>query len=144
MISYISNLRKKRLFEFYLFCLFALLTFILYFPSINNFFVTDDFIILKGVSDGSLTDTLHFFPIPMIAYRILFLIFGMNPAPARILMFFLNALVCVFVYKFSYSLFGHFDKESDDNVKLLKSFLCSLLFCVYYIHVEPLVYFSEL
>lgn len=144
MIFKISLIRQNKFFSLFLFCFFLLLTFILYFQSIHNFFVLDDFIFLKAATQHSLSANFHFFPIPLLSYRIIYMIFGLNPAPVRLFSFVLNALVCLFVYKLSYKVFENLDKENDDKTKFLKSFLCSLLFAVHYIHVETIIYFSEL
>ncbi|MCI0449231.1 MAG: hypothetical protein L0Y79_05500 [Chlorobi bacterium] len=136
--------------DFLLFSFYLIITFLLYASSLSNYFVLDDFVRLKAASEGSLSENFHFFPVPLLVYRIFYLIFGLNPVPVRILHIIINSVVCFFVFKLSYRLFEHFDKDTyadkdaDDKTKLLKSFLCSFLFCVHYIHVETIVYFSEL
>ena len=92
---------KNKLFCLLLFCFFTGLTFLLYYSSIGNFYVLDDFTFLKVSSEGWLTDNMHFFPVPLKIYRILYQIFGLTPSPVRIFNYTINALVCVLVYKFS-------------------------------------------
>ena len=140
----ISFLNRKKLSGFYLFCFFTFLTFLLYYQSLNNFFVLDDFIRLKVIAGGSMSENFHFIPVPLIIYRILYLIFGLDPVPLRVLNYFINALTCLIIFKLSYRIFRQFDSESNENIILWKSLLISILFCIHYIHVETLVYFSEL
>ena len=140
----ISSVRKNSFFYIYLFGFFILLTFLLYFPSLNNFFVLDDFIRLKAISAGSMSENFHFFPVPLIIYRIIYLIFGLNPVPVRILNIIINSLVCVLVYNLSFKIFQKYDKANNAQIIFLNAFLCSLLFAVHYIHVETIIYFSEL
>jgi hypothetical protein len=133
---------KNKFFGPVLFVFFAALTFLLYYSSINNFYVLDDFIFLKAVSEGWLTDTLHFFPVPLKIYRILYDVFGLTPAPVRVFNYIVNAAVCLTVYKFSYKFLELFDKSASEKVRFLIALFSSLIFAVHYIHVETIVYFS--
>ncbi len=139
-----SFLKKKKFYNVYLFFFFLIISFSLYFRSLNNFFVLDDFTFIKASSAGSLAANFHFFPIPLLIYRIVYLIFGLNPVPVRCLNLVLNASVCVVVCNLSYRIFQLFGKEEDDNARILKSFLCGLIFSLLFIHVETVIYFSEL
>jgi hypothetical protein len=136
--------KQEKLFDFYLFLFFSAVTFVLYYNSLNNFYVLDDFVRLKAASEGSLSENFHFFPLPLLAYRVLYLLFGISPVPLRILNYFLNALMCVIVFRFSYIALSIFVKDVTDKNKMLISFFTSMLFCVHYIHVETIVYYSEL
>jgi|GEM_PF-3464989 len=140
----IASLKQNKFFNIYLFCFFTLLTFLFYSQSLNNFFVLDDFIRLKAISHGAFSENFHFSPFHLLVYRIIYYFFGFNPVPVRILNIIINSLICVLVYKLSFKLFENFDIESNDKIKFWKSFLCSLLFAVHYIHVETVIYFSEL
>ncbi len=140
----VAYYKQKTLFNLYLLVFFSAITFILYYNSLNNFFVLDDFGKLSAISQGLLAENFHFFPLPQLTYRVLYSFFGMNPVPMRILNFILNALTCVIVFRFSSVLFFMFAKHLDDNKNFLISFFASLLFCIHYIHVETIVYYSEL
>jgi protein O-mannosyl-transferase len=136
--------KQNGLFNIYLFLFFAALTFALYFNSISNFYVLDDFVRLKAASEGALSENFHFFPLPLLVYRILYLLFGISPAPLRIFNYLLNALMCVLVFRFSFTLINIFLKDISAKNRILISFSGALLFCVHYIHVETIVYYSEL
>src|SRR5438034_5395609 len=131
----ISQLRQNKLFNIYLFFFFALITLILYSESINNFFVLDDFIFLKAASQGSLSANFHFFPVPLIIYRIFYLIWGLTPVPIRIFNILINSINCVLVYKLSFKIFSNFGEKKNENDNSKKAIVCSLLFAVHYIHV---------
>ncbi|MBZ0204505.1 MAG: hypothetical protein K8I03_15945 [Ignavibacteria bacterium] len=135
---------RNKLVNLYLFAFFAGLTFILYYTSLNNFYVLDDFSGLRAASEGSLFVNFHFIPVPLLAYRILYLLFGESPIPVRVLSYLLNALMCVGMFRFSFRFLSIFLKDVTDERKLIISFYASLLFCVHFIHVETIIYYSEL
>lgn len=134
----------SRIPDLYLFVFFSVLTFILYYSSLNNFYVLDDFTMLRAASEGALFANFHFFPLPLLIYRLVYLLFGQTPVPLRIISYIINALMCVVVFRFSLKVLAVFLNEMLEEKKIVISFVASLLFCVHYIHVETVIYFSEL
>src|SRR5690349_7479734 len=132
-MTFLTAFSQKKLFNLYLFLFFAALTFALFYRSLNNFYVLDDFVRLKAASDGSLSENFHFFPLPLLAYRFIYLVFGMEPIPLRILNYSLNAVMCVLIFLFSSSLIRTFVAATRNETVILISFLASLLFCVHYV-----------
>lgn len=128
----------------FLFIFFSLVTFVLYYTSINNFYVLDDFVRLSAVSKGSLSENFHFFPVPLLLYRAVYLIFGESPVPLRIINYLLNAVMCVLVFRFSSLMLKLFAETPDEKNNRMMPFLASFFFCVHFIHVETIVYYSEL
>src|SRR5689334_1866283 len=106
-----AGLTENKLAGLYLFIFFSVVTFVLYFTSINNFYVLDDFVRLKAAATGSLSENFHFFPVPLLAYRVLYLVFGESPAPLRIVNYLLNAAMSVLVFRFSLTLLNTFAEK---------------------------------
>lgn len=135
---------NSKLFSFYLFIFFSTVTMIFYFSSLNNFYVLDDFVRLRVASEGALSENFHFFPIPLLTYRIIYLLFGAAPVPLRVLNYLLNGLMCVMVFKFAILLMKMFMTDISEKKIFVSAFISALYFCVHYVHVETIVYYSEL
>lgn len=56
----------------------------------------------------------------------------------------LNAAMCISVFRFSLLMLNMYTTTLSKNRILFISFTASLLFCLHYIHVETIVYYSEL
>ena len=54
---------QRKLFWFLLFGIFAVLTFVFYHSSLGNFYVLDDFVRLRVVTEGNLHENFHFISI---------------------------------------------------------------------------------
>ena len=135
---------QRKLFWFLLFGIFAVLTFVFYHSSLGNFYVLDDFVRLRVVTEGNLHENFHFIPVPLFLYRLLYLLFGASPVPLRILHLLLNVVMCLSVFRFSILLLNMYSATLTMKRKLFVSLGASLLFCLHYIHVETIVYYSEL
>ena len=146
-VNDIENIYQKRnkSYDLFLFVFFTLLSLFLYYPCINNFFVLDDFTRLVVIIKGSLgEEAFHYTPVPLIIYRLSYLVFGINPVPVRILHILINGVFCFYVFKVSYRLFYRFGYNGTNGGVLIKSFLVSCLFSVSYLHVESIAYFNSL
>ncbi len=135
---------QRRLFWFLIFTFYTVVTFVFYHSSLDNFYVLDDFVRLKVVIEGNLHENFHFIPVPLFLYRVIYLLFGASPVPLRVFHLLLNALMCVTVFRFSLLLLNIFSNTLSKNRAIYISLAASLLFCLHYIHVETIVYYSEL
>lgn len=143
----IENIYNKRnkFYDLFLFVFFTLLSLLLYYPCINNFFVLDDLTRLVVIIKGSLGgEAFHYTPVPLVIYRISYLVFGIDPVPIRILHILINGVFCFYVFKVSYRLFYRFGNDGAAGGVLIKSFLVSCLFSISYFHVESIAYFNSL
>jgi len=135
-------LKRNKLYDLFLFVFFTLLSLLLYYPCINNFFVLDDLTRLVVIIKGSLGgEAFHYTPVPLIIYRISYLVFGIDPVPIRIMHILINGAFCFFAFKLSYRLFLWF---GNNNRELVKSLLVGCLLSVSYFHVESIAYFNSL
>ncbi len=140
----ILKIFESRYVNYLLFFFFFAVTLLLYGSSLSNFYVLDDFVRLEVISKAKLQENFHFIPVPLLLYRFIYLIFELEPAPYRILNYVLNAAFCVLLFRTAIIVFSKFNSNYDTNKIYLVSFLSSFLFCIHYIHVETIVYFSEL
>lgn len=141
---YLINVFGNKYSSYLLILVYFIITLLLYVGSINNYFVLDDFVRLKVIVDGQLHENFHFIPVPLLLYRFIFSIYGMDPAPYRILFFIINSFFCLLLYKTALIVFRKYAEENLRKYAHQLAFLTSLFFCVHYIHVETLIYFSEL
>lgn len=116
----------------------------LFYTSLNNFFLADDFWYLLKISKRSWTFALtqyfsHFDPVPVFFNKLIFSFWGLNPLPYRLLLVFIHSAVCAVSFALSYKIFSVF---GDSRFALPKAFLCSLIFSVMYIHTENILYIN--
>ena len=116
----------------------------LFYTSLSNFFLADDFWYLLKISKRSWSFALtqyfsHFDPVPVFFNKLIFSIWGLNPIPYRLLLISLHAAVCAASFALSYKIFSVF---SDSKTAAGKSILCSVIFSVMYIHTENILYIN--
>lgn len=143
-----KNFFKTKLFPIILFVFYFIISSSLFFRSLDNYFVADDFIILLTVSKNTLLSifshmNFHFTPIPIFFYKIIYNIWDLNPIPYKIFLIFINSLNCVLVFSISKNLFSIFPhKDNNENTIIYKSLLSSFIFCLMFSHTETIIYFS--
>ena len=130
-----------------LFVIFSSVTFILFYSSLNNFFLADDFWYLLKISKRSWLFSLtqfysHFDPLPVLLNKVIYSVWDFSPVPYRALLFIGHAISCVVVYKISAELFVSFDEDKSLTRIQIKSLLCSAIFCLMQIHTESIIYIN--
>lgn len=141
--SAIDITKIPRLQFFYIFLLYAIVNSLLYYKSIGNYFLNDDFHLLY-YSDlfVSSIHPFHFRPVRTLIYKLLYTVSGLNPVPYMVFNLILHILTCLAVFLLAVQLFSSFGKYSE-NRTLLPPFLTGLLFSVLYVHSEAVVYIAS-
>ena len=112
-----KNIFKTRFFLLILFVFYFLISVILLFRSLCNYFVADDFLILLIVSKNSIFSifshtNFHFIPIPIFFYKIIYNIWNFSPVPYRIFLVLINSLNCILVFTLSKNILSVFQKKT--------------------------------
>lgn len=128
-----------------LFIFFFSVTFVLFYSSLNNYFLADDYWYLLKISKRSWLFALtqfysHFDPLPILINKIIFAIWKFSPMPYRLLLFLAHSVFCVLVYVTSIKLFNIFSE--DQNYIYIKSLMCAVIFSIMFIHTENIIYIN--
>lgn len=116
----------------------------LFYTSLSNFFLADDFWYLLKISKRSWAFALtqyfsHFDPVPVFFNKLIYSIWGLNPLPYRVLLLLVHATVCTVSFALSYKIFSVF---GNSKAAAGKSILCAVIFSVMYIHTENILYIN--
>jgi hypothetical protein len=130
------------------FAVYFITNILFFFKSLNNYFLSDDFLLLYYAKSGSLSDLMisdvHYFrPVRMVIYRGLYLFCGLNPIPYMSFNLSIHIVNCFLVYLLAQKVIKIFGDNLNDYKVYLVSFLSGLLFCLHYIHSEAVVNISS-
>jgi hypothetical protein len=122
--------------------LYAVVDFIIFGGSLNNYFMSDDFLLLDYASSGELSDifisdTHYFRPVRMIIYSLLWNISGLNPFAYMLFDLIIHIFTVYFLYKLTLELIP------ENKNKFIISSLAGLLFSVHFIHSEAVLSISS-
>jgi protein O-mannosyl-transferase len=138
--------------HFVVLSIYALASGLLYFKSLNNFFISDDFILIFEIFRGDFLvlfwhyppDFPHFFrPLSIFSYRLLFLLFGYSQNYFLYFNFLLHLVNSFLVYLLSIKIVSA-GLNVSGNRNFMISFFAGLLFCVHYIHAEPVLFMAAM
>lgn len=133
-----------------IFFLYAFLSFIFYFSSLFDYFVSDDFLILNEVSKHGFSvifwyfpaDYPHFFrPLSISIYKLIYTSFGLNPFCFKLFNLLVHIFNCFLVFYFVRQLLC-LKADLNEKNKISIAFFAGILFSILYIHAEPVIFIS--
>ncbi|RPI13443.1 MAG: hypothetical protein EHM58_18440 [Ignavibacteriae bacterium] len=141
-----QNLKQKNKSRVYIVIVYFLITILLFYRSLNNFFSADDFLILLNITRDNISSVFghvnfHFMPVPAFLYKLAYLTGGLEPFYFRLLNITVHSAASLVVFLLAEKIFISYGKIDNKHSAIL-AFLCGLLFCIHYIHTETIIYFS--
>ncbi len=149
----IENIKFENLkFDIYIFITYTVVCFIMFYRCLDNYFISDDFILLNVASQGDFSSIFFHYPpilphylrpILTLTYKFLFMLFGMSSIGYMLLSLLLHITNSFLVYKTANFVFSNYSGKRVISPVVI-SILCGLLFTVHYIHSEPVLFIASM